>query len=68
MRFEKFLKEDAAQLAITGMASKRPHVFGDNNPDSVSGKQCPPDEIWDEKQQKCVSTKPSSFSHKGGVE
>ena len=52
MRFEKFLKEDAAQLAIPGMASRTPHVYGDANPDTVS-KKCPPDKIWNEAKQRC---------------
>ena len=59
MRFEKFLKEDASQLAIPGMSTKRPHVFGDNNPDSVLGQQCPPDKVWCDKEQKCISAKGS---------
>lgn len=53
MRFAKFLKEDAGQLAVPGMATKHPHVWGSNDPSTVAGKPCPPDKVWNEAKQKC---------------
>lgn len=54
MRFEKFLKEDAAQLAIPGMATRSPSTWGSgNDPTTVIGKKCPPDKVWNEATQKC---------------
>lgn len=53
MRFKRYLEEDASQLAIPGMSTKRPHVFGSNNPDVTLGKECPPDKVWNEVTQKC---------------
>jgi len=54
VRFEKFLKEDATQLAGLGGASKTPSTWGSgNDPTTVAGKKCPPDKIWNEATQKC---------------
>lgn len=56
MRFEKFLKENASQLAIPGMATRQPSTWGSgNDPQSVGGKKCTPDKIWNEATQKCES-------------
>lgn len=53
MRFKKYLEENAAQLAIPGMATKVPYSWGSNNPDVIPGKKCPPDKVWNEAKQKC---------------
>ena len=54
MRFEKFLKEDASQLAIPGMAMRTPSTWSSgNDPSTVAGKKCPPDKVWNEATQKC---------------
>jgi hypothetical protein len=54
MRFEKYLKENADQLAIPGMATRTPHVWGSGNPDSFAGKKCPEDMVWNEAKGKCI--------------
>jgi len=59
MRFEKFLKEDAAQLAIPGMATRSQHVWGSNNPDTFAGKNCPDGYVWNEAKGKCEKGLPS---------
>ena len=58
MRFEKYLKENADQLAIPGMATRTPHVWGSNNPDTVY-KKCPEDQVWNEAKGRCEKGLPS---------
>lgn len=54
MRFAKFLKENASQLAIPGMATRTPSTWSSGlDPQSVGGKKCSPDKIWNEATQKC---------------
>jgi len=54
VRFKKFLKENASQLAIPGMATRTPATWSSGlDPQSVGGKKCSPDKIWNEATQKC---------------